>query len=79
MTKDDPPMRRSPIDSEQLRRVMAFSLSAVIRAAVRIREPHPVILGRNRNPEPLLGVMKVVLKGKSRVRCRRPPAEYLLP
>ena len=31
-------------DSPPLMRVRAFSLSAVIRAAVRIREPHPVIL-----------------------------------
>ena len=34
---------------------------------------------RNGNPEPLLCVMKVVLKRKRRVRSRRPPAENLLP
>ena len=33
---------------------------------------------RNGNPEPLLCVMKVVLKEMRWVRCRRPPAEYLL-
>ena len=34
---------------------------------------------RNGNPEPLLCVMKVVPRETRWVRCRRPPAEYLLP
>ena len=58
-----------------------FGLFIVSRYSSRSENPRatPRHSRRNGNPEPLLCVMKVVLRETCWVRCRRPPAEYLLP